>query len=217
MAMDLVAFDLETTGIDCFNDVPVSYTIGEQSALVNPGRTIPETASNVHHITDDMVEDAMDLCNSIFVIRDTLEEHWASGKAVIGMNVSYDLTMVNYVLKQFGSFLVVCGPVVDVLVIDRTFDKYRKGPRTLSALCTHYGVTLEDAHTSTADANACVDVFAKQVVRFPKLKLDRSNCNDNMAAWYIEWLTHYSEWRVKNGQDPIPKSHYSWPIHNQEL
>ena len=166
MGFDTIAFDLETTGIDPFTDVPVSWALGNKTGLINPCRPIPEGASAIHGITDDMVVNAEPLVNSIFMLRDALENYWQIGKIIIGMNVSYDLTMVQSVCQRFGTFLVV-GPVFDVLVIDRHFDKYRKGSRNLTNLCKHYGIVLENAHTSEADANACTLILDKQIEMYP--------------------------------------------------
>lgn len=44
--------------------------------------------------------------------------------------------------------------VIDPLVLDKHADPYRKGRRTLQALCAHYGVALEEAHDAAADAAA---------------------------------------------------------------
>ena len=58
----MLGFDFETTGIDRFNDVPVSYALvsmvaGEvvstSAGLIDPGREIPEGASQVHGISTE--------------------------------------------------------------------------------------------------------------------------------------------------------------------
>ena len=71
----LVAFDLETTGLSPANDEIIEIGAvkfcfqktggrmdiavkGEYQSLVKPDRHIPEEASRVNHITDDMVENA---------------------------------------------------------------------------------------------------------------------------------------------------------------
>jgi len=213
---ELVAFDLETTGIDPFYDVPVSYQVGEVSGFVNPGREIPQGAIDIHGITDAMVSNAPSLIESTFEIRDLLESAWQNRNIIIGMNVSYDLTMIYNLLEQYGSFMVM-GPVLDVLVIDRTWDKYRKGSRKLSALCEHYGVELKNAHTASADAQACIDIFAKQVEKWPWLETLTMDDNGKLASWYVKWLDGYSDYLVRQGNDPIPKGRYSWPIHSKEV
>lgn len=63
---DYVVFDLETTGISNKYDSIIEISavkvrngkiVDEYSKLVNPGRHIPERASFVNHIYDDMVYD----------------------------------------------------------------------------------------------------------------------------------------------------------------
>ena len=62
----LAFFDLETTGIDVVKDRIVEISIlkvmpnGDEDSItrrVNPGMHIPETATAVHHITDEDVAD----------------------------------------------------------------------------------------------------------------------------------------------------------------
>ena len=49
--------------------------------------------------------------------------------------------------------------MLDAVVLDRHVDRYRKGSRTLAALCAQYGVTIENAHDASADAMASVGVL----------------------------------------------------------
>lgn len=64
---DYVVFDLETTGISCYNDQVVEISavkvskgqvVEEFTSLVNPKCPIPYRASMVNGITDEMVKDA---------------------------------------------------------------------------------------------------------------------------------------------------------------
>ena len=41
--------------------------------------------------------------------------------------------------------------VIDPFVIDKHIDPYRKGKRTLTAVCEHHGVKQTDAHDATGD------------------------------------------------------------------
>ncbi len=61
---DLLGFDLETTGINPFEDRPVSFALvsyrnGERVSVTHrlrqPGIAIPPEAMAIHHITDEMV------------------------------------------------------------------------------------------------------------------------------------------------------------------
>jgi DNA polymerase III subunit epsilon len=60
-------------------------------------------------------------------------------------------------LRRYGLEPVDPLPfVVDPMVIDKHLDRFRKGRRTLAAICEAYGVDLpaDEAHTAGADALA---------------------------------------------------------------
>src|SRR5437588_459876 len=48
--------------------------------------------------------------------------------------------------------------VLDPRVLDKHADRYRRGHRTLTDLCAHYGVALTAAHDAAADAVASLAV-----------------------------------------------------------
>jgi DNA polymerase III subunit epsilon len=212
-----VAFDLETTGVDPFSDVPVSYAIvGEDYALVelvNPGRPIPSGASAIHGITDDMVANAISIDTAIELIVDSLHQLWDEHLVLVGMNVSYDLTIVATLAERLQIPFKV-GPVLDVLVLDRHYDKWRKGKRNLESLCKWYGVELKDAHSADADASACLEILTKMRGRYPfnfSLK-----GNDLLREWYRDWLGGYSRYLEGLGKAPIPSGRYEWPVHARD-
>jgi DNA polymerase III subunit epsilon len=225
-----VGFDLETTGVSSFLDVPVSYSFVERvddgsrlfsvfaGGLVNPGRQIPEGACAIHGITDDMVVDATPLDEALEMIVKRLLDVWRDGGAIVGMNVSYDLTMVDSLCRRFGLAPLHqrghIGTVMDVLVLDRHFDKWRKGSRKLVDLCGHYEVSLVNAHSAAYDAEASLVVLETMRRRFPDLDLiEGPHANMASRAWYQEWLTSFSRYLEKKGESPIPAGRYEWPIH----
>ena len=83
---------------------------------------------------------------------------------VVAFNAVFDLSMLNAecVRHGLGALEEFCDrpitPVIDPLCIDKGVDRYRPGSRKLEAVCAHYGVTLENAHTAAADAIAAVHV-----------------------------------------------------------
>jgi DNA polymerase III subunit epsilon len=226
LAPRAVAFDLETTGVDAFSDVPVSYGFVErdaggalvvESGLVNPGRPIPRGATAVHGITDAMVADAPDLEGALDLVCDRLGTLWAGGGVVVGMNVAYDLTMVDALCRRFSRPPLDergLGAVVDILVLDRHVDRYRKGKRTLGALCAHYGVDPGDAHSASGDAAASLAVFERIVERYPDLAaIPVTDITARLAEWYREWLSGFSAYLVKKGDRAIEPGRYAWPVH----
>jgi DNA polymerase-3 subunit epsilon len=229
----LVGFDLETTGVNPFGDLPVSYGFVEQidsvtgvefiheSSYVNPGVAIPEAATRVHGVTNEMVANALTLGEAHETIVERLHEVWRSGGAIVGMNISYDLTMVECLgahlastpLSQRGTI----GPVFDVLIVDRHFDKWRKGPRKLPDLCANYDVELRNAHRASDDAEAALRVLAAQRQRYTMIDtLALDGLNEHLRSWHREWLSSFSLYREKQGQSAINKGQYEWPIHRGE-
>ncbi len=227
-----VAFDLETTGVSSFADAPVSFGFvdrfmesGEEvtecdSGLVNPGRRIPAGASAIHGITDEMVADAIALAEAVELIAERISSSWRSGAIVVGMNIGYDLTMVDSLCRQLGLATLEerfgVGPVMDILIVDRHFDKWRKGPRKLGDLCRQYGVNTGDAHSALDDARAALAVFDVMRTKFSELDaIPVADINATLRAWYLEWLTSFSSYLVKRGEAPINAGRYEWPIHVQ--
>ena len=225
-----IGFDLETTGIDFFRDVPVSYgfvervqgTRGRESLLdssyVNPGMPIPVGASAIHGITDEMVTDAMPLSDAVELMAERITAHWANGDVIVGMNVAYDITMVDSLCRRLELATLTdrgdIGAVVDVLVLDRHFDKWRKGGRKLTDLCHHYGVTLGNAHSAAHDAEASLVVFEVLCGRYPAFDaIPVPRVNATVRSWYQEWLSSFSLYLEKKGEEPIPPGRYEWPIH----
>lgn len=214
-----IAFDLETTGIDPFNDVPVSYAMVQDdgvyySQYINPGRDIAPEATKIHGITDDMARQGEILLLAIARIIRQLNTYWANGDVIVGMNVSYDLTMIAAQAKKLDLPELEVGTVLDVLVIDRHCDKWRKGSRKLQSLADYYKVELTEAHTAEADCQACLSILDKMYVHYPYLKnVDFTN-NKTLESWYRRWLIDYSKHLVETGNKPIPVGRYKWPIHS---
>ncbi len=225
-----VGFDLETTGVSPFTDVPVSFGFVEVTeshsgsephhfrGFVNPARPIPAGASAIHGITDDMVSDAPTLLESVDVLATTLSQIWCDGGVVVGMNLSYDLTMVDSLCRRLGLAHLdergAVGPVLDVLVLDRHFDKWRKGSRKLTDLCAHYGVALESAHSAGDDAYASLLVLKRLRERFVDIDLlDAETINPTLRAWHQTWLSSYSSFLVSKGRRPVAEHEFDWPIH----
>lgn len=225
-----VGFDLETTGVSSFRDVPVSYGFVEhvpegpdtltksESGYVNPGRPIPIGASAIHGITNEVVADAPSVESATATIAESLSAIWTTGGVIVGMNVAYDLTMVDSLCRRLNLPTLeergVIGPVMDILVLDRHFDKWRKGARKLSDLCRHYGVSLDGAHAAVDDAEASLNVFEVMSRQFPTIgELAPGSINETLREWYREWLSSFSSYLEKKGEAPVNAGRFEWPLH----
>jgi DNA polymerase III subunit epsilon len=224
---ELLGFDLETTGVDRFSDVPVSFAlvtmvggvvVHREAGLVDPGRDIPESATAIHGITTDRARaEGHPLAEAVATLADALVVATERGVPVVGMKLDYDLTILDVQCRQLdGRGLVERGfgaPVLDALVLDRHFDRYRKGRRTLGDLCAHYEVVIDNAHDAAADAEATMGVLLAMCRRYPELGTQTpADLYRSQAEWHCKWATSYDKWRQKKGLDPLDPREFDWPI-----
>ena len=136
---------------------------------------------------------------------------------LVGMKLDYDLTMLDVLGSQLcGEGLAQRGwrgPVLDAGVLDRHFDRERRGRRTLGDLCTHYGVELEDAHDAWADAVASVRVLFALADRFAALRgADLARLHEAQIEWHRQWTQDCEEWRLTQGKVATDPRDYVWPV-----
>lgn len=178
----MVAFDTETTGTDpdrarivtaAITTIdPASGTVHTDEWLANPGLPIPQAATDVHGITTDHAaehgQDAGEVAASIAL---ALGEAWMHVYPVIVYNAAFDLTLLDRELRRHRGVGLDTGSVVDPMVIDKAYDRYRKGSRKLAATAAHYGVPLsaQDAHGAAADTLAAARLAWKLAHVYPGL------------------------------------------------
>jgi len=225
---EVLGLDFETTGIDRFNDVPVSYAlvsvvegvvVRSWSGLIDPGREIPPEATAVHGISTQRARDeGMPLSAAISLVSDAVVAASARGVPLAGMKLDYDLTILETQARDlFGSGPIErgwYGPVVDAGVIDRHFDPERKGRRTLTDLCAHYGIEIAHAHEAASDAVASIEVLFALAVRYEEelWRCDLAQLHRDQIEWHREWTESYDSWRLAEGMIPIDPRDHMWPV-----
>lgn len=170
----LITFDLESTGTDTEKDRIVEigaikvFPDGnkqEKRYLINPEIPIPETSSNVHGITDDMVKDVP----TFKQLASTMHK-WFEGCDICGFNSdSFD---VNLLLAEMDradvKFLTWEPNFVDVRKVFQHFY-----PNTLSDIYKRFfGKELEDSHSAIADLNATNEILEYMLKENPQEDLD---------------------------------------------
>ncbi len=168
----LCFFDLETTGTAISKDRIVEMAVlklnpdGTQDKKewrVNPEQPIPDEASNVHGITDDMVTNEPTfkaLSNEVY--------SFIQGCDLAGYNSDrFDIPLlVEELLRAEVPFDFKNIKTVDVQTI---FHKMEA--RTLAAALKFYcSKELTDAHTAQADTQATHDVLLAQLDRYSELE-----------------------------------------------
>ena len=224
---EVLGFDFETTGIDRFNDVPVSFAlvtvragqvVSTSSGLVDPGREIPAGAVEVHGISTERARaEGMPLKEAIEMIADAVISASRRRVPLVGMKLDFDLTILDHQSRRMGGASLVdrgwTGPVLDAVVLDRHHDRFRKGRRTLGALCAHYGVDIQHAHDAASDAVASARVLFALAARFAELSdADPYAIHQSQIGWHREWTEGYDEWRTGQGMTPIDRRDFIWPV-----
>lgn len=217
-ASRMLAFDLETTSANPKEARIVTSAlvridgrdVQKVEHLADPGIEIPQEATNVHGITTEKARAEGRPHEE--VLKDTVEAikaAWEDGLTLIVYNAAFDLT----VLRSLTGDFTVTGPVYDPYVIDRVSDKWRKGKRTLGAVCEHYGVELSNAHEATADALAAARVAWKQVRQhYPNLaQMDENELMEFQAVKWYEDRVAFKKYLEGKGRDASDVS-TAWPL-----
>lgn len=227
-----MGFDLETTGTDRFNDAPVSFAlvhveagvvVRSWSGLINPGRSIPAEATEVHGISTERARTkGMPLGDAVALLSDVVLAAGRHGVPLVGMRLDYDLTLLESQSVRLCRRGLVArgwlGPVLDVAVIDRHVDERRPGRRTLSDLCAHYGIEITHAHDATADAIASIEVLFAMAVRYETLWTgDAASLHLEQVRWHREWSEGHDGWRRTQGLVPTDPRDHLWPLVPIEL
>jgi DNA polymerase-3 subunit epsilon len=231
------AWDTETTGPNPLDDRIVTAafivrTPGTEDRvftwLINPGIPIPAEATEVHKITDAMVQaDGQDPKAALDEIATYLAHAIGQGMPLVAFNQSFDWSILHYDLIRNGLPTMaerLAGlqslPLVDSHVIDKQVDKYVKGTgmRKLKPTAERYGVTLEDWHTAEADALAALLIAEAQFAKYPRLNdMGPQQLFAAQKAWRAEQQAGLQKWfrtkaTAEQGGDPNKVIDGSWPL-----
>ncbi|MGW9299656.1 exonuclease domain-containing protein [Streptomyces cyaneofuscatus] len=171
----MAGFDLETTGPDPLTARIVQLDGQQPTVAANwltdvDGEEIPAGAAAVHGISTEKARaEGVPLKEAVAEILAGLTQVILAGIPIVAMNARYDVTLLDREAQRFGLDPLPAGPVIDPFVIDKQVDRYRSGKRTLTALCEHYDVRLDAAHSADADAVAACRVAWRQATRYPQL------------------------------------------------
>jgi DNA polymerase-3 subunit epsilon len=164
----LATLDTETTGTDVENDRIVTAVLDVYDSaetcteslhlLLDPGIEIPAEAEAVHGISTQRARDeGTDSVTGLTSLLAAIVGVWDRKIPLVVYNAAFDLTLIDRELRRhLDTPLVIAGPVIDPMVIDRQVDRYVKGTgqRQLGPTCARYGIEITDWHTAEADAYA---------------------------------------------------------------
>ena len=163
--MNLVAFDLETTGLDAerariveFAFIELDESLGELSRwteLVDPGMPIPAETVKIHGITDEMVKGRPPFAHFASRIQALVQ-----GAVLVAHNHKFDLEILSRELERSGQpGLRPNHPCIDTQRIEAFVNSH-----SLAETYKRYhdGRAFEGGHRSEADTLATVEVLRRQ-------------------------------------------------------
>jgi DNA polymerase III subunit epsilon len=160
-------FDTETTGFapdegDEIVSIGAVRIVGGRllrsetfERLIDPGRSIPRTASAVHGITRDVVRGAPTLDETLPAFA-----AFAADSVLVGHNVAFDMAFLAVAQRRTGTALA--APLLDTLLIDGVLHPDHDA-HTLEAMAERLGVHLVGRHTALGDALVTGEIFLRQL------------------------------------------------------
>lgn len=218
---EIGVFDLETTGIDPETARIVSahvgvldahgHSISKRDWIADPGVEIPEGAAAIHGITTERARaegrPAAEVVEEIVAELCALVEH---GIPIVIYNAPYDLTLLRHETRRHDLGCVEDALIIDPLVIDKGVDRFRRGKRTLTAAAEYYGVRLDDAHDSSADAIAAGRVAQALAHRYPEyLDVPLETLHAMQVEWCREQTASFIEYMQR--REPGFTKSSDWP------
>lgn len=217
------AFDLETTGRNPHEARIVTASVvlvngaGEITRthewMAAPEIKIPAEASAVHGISDERARAEGRHPEQVTAeVSAVLKDLFDAGIPVMAFNAPYDFTVLGAECRRYGLVPSAAKPVIDPFVLNKHVHKYRRGKRTLVALCEEYLVDLEEAHTSAADALATIRLADALAAKYPQLRTDAASLHEAQIHWCREQAASFQEY-LRRTKDPEAVISGEWPIH----
>lgn len=165
---DVVAVDIETTGLDPKRDRIVELALvgltdegeiaWEWGSLVNPQRSVPPSATRIHGIIDADLKDSPPFRDVSGAVKGLI-----SDKVLLAHNLRFDAGFLNAEFRRCR-LEVPTGRGIDTLQISRHFDP-GAGSHKLADACRRYGVELRGGHRAKQDAAAVARLFVAMCQR----------------------------------------------------
>ncbi len=166
-AIEAVAVDIETTGLDTRNArivqlAGVAITLGRPRAeetfatLVDPGGPIPTSSTAIHGIGDEAVRGAPRLAEAL-----NLFQEFLGGRLLVGHSIGFDLAVLEHEAARAG--IRWEKPRSLCVRLLGTVANPHLPEESLETLAAWLGVEVRDRHTAPGDALAAAEIFAALV------------------------------------------------------
>ena len=200
-----IVLDTETTGFDpqggdriveigaveLYNHMPTGEVY---HVYINPERSMPQEAFEVHGLGDDFLRD-----KPVFSkIAQSFVDFVRDDKLVIH-NAAFDMKFLNYELELLGIAQMPYTQAIDTLEIARK--KFPGSPASLDALCRRFGVdnSTREKHGALLDSEILAEVYLQLIGgQQPGFELAAASRATGSQVRAVE------EWRAKPRAIPLP-------------
>lgn len=200
-----IVIDTETTGFDpeqgdriveigaveLFNHMPTGRTYHE---YINPERSMPQEAFEVHGLGDDFLRD-----KPLFrQVAQSFVEFIGDAKLVIH-NAAFDMKFLNAELSWLKMPKIPWEQAVDTLEIARR--KFPGSPASLDALCRRFGIDNSERtlHGALLDSEILAEVYLELIGgRQPDFALSTTSSPTSGAS------QTGADWRPQPRSNPLP-------------
>ena len=220
----IAVFDTETTGVDPREARIVTAAIallnrdGEIAErydwLLDPGVEIPLPAVQVHGISTDVARTSgIHAEVGIAQIVEQVTEMLARGFPIVAYNAPFDLSLLRAEAQRYGiAWPETVAPVIDPLILDKQFDRFRRGKRTLTAVAAHYGVDIGQAHDAGDDAIAAGRVLHRLTEKFVDvIPADIDELHRRQVEWARDQAENFQAY-MRRTKNPSFVADGGWPL-----
>lgn len=223
----LAALHLHTTGLDPETARVVIADIvqvgggqptSNRTWLLNPGVPIPEQAAQVHGVTTAQAQaSGGDPAEGIAAVTEDLADALRQRTPLVVFRAPYALTVLDRECRRHGlpslgeRFAGGPRPVIDPLVLDKQLDRFRRGPRTLRALCAHHRVPHDGDRNAASDALAAARLAWRLGQANPQLaELSLTALHDRQTIWAAAQAASLQDYLRRT--DPAAVVDGAWPV-----
>lgn len=200
-----VVLDTETTGFDpqggdrvveigaveLYNHMPTGEVY---HVYINPERSMPQEAFEVHGLGDDFLRD-----KPVFSEIAQSFVDFVRGDKMVIHNAAFDMKFLNYELGQLGIAEMPYAQAIDTLEIARK--KFPGSPASLDALCRRFGVdnSAREKHGALLDSEILAEVYLQLIGgQQPGFELAAESRGAGSQIRSAE------EWRARPRTTPLP-------------
>ena len=200
-----IVLDAETTGFDpqggdriveigaveLYNHMPTGEVY---HVYINPERSMPQEAFEVHGLGDDFLRD-----KPVFSEIAQSFVDFVRGDKMVIHNAAFDMKFLNYELGQLGIAEMPYAQAIDTLEIARK--KFPGSPASLDALCRRFGVdnSAREKHGALLDSEILAEVYLQLIGgQQPGFELAAESRGAGSQIRSAE------EWRARPRTTPLP-------------